>query len=120
MKRVRAAQLVSASPDSLGCDPESVWVRPAPWWLRLVWRGPFAAIALPWGIYVRATVSEVVIRHELVHMAQWRDLGLRRFLATYLKEYVAGRRHGLDHLSAYAAISLESEARIQAGSPATE
>ena len=53
--------------------------------------------------------------HKLVHVEQWHQLGVRRFLATYVGEYVRVRRSVIDHMSAYRDISLETEARIVAG-----
>jgi len=56
-----------------------------------------------------------LIAHELVHVRQWRERGALRFLATYLAAYARGRRAGLGHLGAYAAIPAEVEARTLAG-----
>jgi len=104
----------------LACPPglETTSVRPAPRWLKLVWRGQFAAITLPWSIYVRGSVTASpefggVLLHELVHAEQWRRLGIVGFLRTYLTQYLQGRWKGQSHLDAYAAISLEAEARNQ-------
>ena len=56
-----------------------------------------------------------LIAHELVHVRQWRERGAVRFLAAYLGAYVRGRRAGLGHDAAYAAIPAEVEARALAG-----
>ena len=56
-----------------------------------------------------------LIAHELVHVRQWRERGAVRFLVTYLVAYGRGRRAGLDHAAAYAAIPAEVEARAIAG-----
>lgn len=56
-----------------------------------------------------------LIAHELVHVRQWRELGVVRFLARYLGAYARGRWHGLGHRAAYEAIPLEAEARVVAG-----
>lgn len=56
-----------------------------------------------------------LLAHELVHVRQWRELGVARFLRRYLGAYVGGRRRGLPHREAYAAIPLEREARELAG-----
>jgi hypothetical protein len=74
-------------------------------------------MTLPWAIYVhprllagdRRALGELVV-HELVHVRQWRELGVRRFLIRYLTDYWRGRRAGLGHRRAYLAISLEEEA----------
>ncbi len=55
--------------------------------------------------------ARALLAHELVHVEQYRRLGLFRFLARYVREYLSGRRQGLSHLEAYRAISLEKEAR---------
>lgn len=52
-----------------------------------------------------------LLAHELVHVRQWRELGVARFLATYLAAYARGRARGLGHRAAYAAIPQEQEAR---------
>ena len=57
-----------------------------------------------------------LIAHELVHVEQWRELGIGKFLNRYLSDYLHGRRAGLDHWAAYRAISLEAEARLRSGS----
>ena len=78
--------------------------------------GRYAGLAAPWGIYVGRHVPkealDQVLRHELVHIDQWRRLGMTRFVRRYLSEYLAGRRHGLSHDEAYARISLEREAEL--------
>jgi hypothetical protein len=52
-----------------------------------------------------------LLAHELVHVRQWRELGVVRFLWTYLGAYAKARLRGLGHRDAYAAIPLEREAR---------
>lgn len=75
----------------------------------------YVGIATPWGIYLSRQLEgdrmSDVLRHELIHVDQWRRLGVIGFLRRYLGEYVAGRRAGHTHADAYARISLESEAR---------
>jgi Domain of unknown function (DUF4157) len=56
-----------------------------------------------------------LLAHELVHVRQWRELGVLRFLWRYLGAYLRGRVRGLRHRAAYAAIPLEQEARRLAG-----
>jgi hypothetical protein len=103
-------------------DADRVPVRPAPPWLVRAWRGPVAAMTLPWAIYVRPDVltgnRQALARllvHEMVHVRQWRQLGTIGFGRQYLGGYMSGRRKGLDHYQAYLAIPLESEAREIAG-----
>lgn len=59
--------------------------------------------------------DEALIAHELVHVRQWRELGVPRFLWRYLSAYLRGRAAGLGHEAAYRAIPLEVEARSLAG-----
>jgi hypothetical protein len=56
-----------------------------------------------------------LLGHELVHVRQWRELGVARFLAQYLTAYARGRARGLGHWDAYLAIPLEREARELSG-----
>lgn len=56
-----------------------------------------------------------LIAHELVHVAQWRELGIVRFLTRYLGDYARARRAGMGHWDAYRAISLEADARERSG-----
>jgi len=51
-----------------------------------------------------------LMRHEQEHLAQWRRLGVGRFLAQYLGAYLRGRFHGYGHKAAYRLIPLEVEA----------
>ncbi len=124
MRKLRVLDVLGPDPGlvELGVDPDTVWVRPAPWLLRVFWREPFAAITTPWGIYLRHDPTrhdrEALRRllcHEIVHVAQWRRLGVRRFLVAYLGSYFKQRRAGLNPLEAYAAIPLEQEARAAEG-----
>jgi hypothetical protein len=59
--------------------------------------------------------DRALLAHELVHVRQWRELGVVRFLWRYLGAYARGRVRGLCHRDAYAAIPLEQEARAIIG-----
>ncbi len=98
-------------------DPEAVPVREAPRWLRALWRREVAAMALPWAIYLRPVVFRWsperlrrLLVHELVHVDQWKRLGVVRFLGRYLGEYLRGLIAFRSHTRAYRDISLEREA----------
>ena len=52
-----------------------------------------------------------LLAHELVHVAQYRDLGPWCFRWAYLREYLAGRLRWLGHSAAYLNISFERAAR---------
>lgn len=58
----------------------------------------------------RAAGNARLLRHELVHVGQWRRLGYGRFAVTYLGAYLRWRlrRHG--HWDAYRRIPQEIEA----------
>ena len=69
-------------------------------------------------IYVRASVLDAdpsslgpLILHELVHVQQWAELGVLRFLWQYVSGYLRGRLTGLAHQDAYRAIPIEIAAR---------
>ena len=103
-------------------DIDKVSIRSAPKWLVRSWRGNIAAMTMPWAIYVRRDVLggdpsrlSKLVEHELVHVRQWQQLGTWRFIRRYLRDYLGGRRRGLDHYHAYLAISLEREARELSG-----
>ncbi len=59
--------------------------------------------------------DEVLIRHELVHVRQWRQLGVIGFLARYLGAYARLRLQGHRHRAAYLRIPLEVEAFRESG-----
>lgn len=58
----------------------------------------------------RAVGDERLLRHELVHVAQWRRLGVVGFLRRYLVAYARWRLRGHPHGAAYRRIPLEVEA----------
>ena len=58
----------------------------------------------------RAAENERLLRHEHVHVEQWRRLGVTGFLRRYLGAYVRWRLHGHGHWAAYRRIPLEIEA----------
>lgn len=54
--------------------------------------------------------DEALLRHELVHVRQWRDLGILGFLLRYVGWYLRWRIRGYGHDGAYRRIPLEVEA----------
>jgi hypothetical protein len=62
----------------------------------------------------RAAGDAHLMRHELVHVGQWRRLGVVRFLARYLGSYLRWRLRGHGHRAAYLRIPLEVEAEWRA------
>ncbi|CAN5818719.1 hypothetical protein BH23ACT5_BH23ACT5_06470 [soil metagenome] len=102
--------------------PEDVKVRPVPRRLQPIWPRGVGAMATPWGVYVRVDLLggsplalADLLRHELVHVRQWKTHGPMGFVRRYLADYVRGRRRRLGHGGAYRAIALEVEARHLAG-----
>ena len=85
-----------------------------PWWLRPLMLPGFRSGGITIGkrIYVAAPADHAVrfVRHELAHVHQLQRLGFFAFYWRFLREYFANRLHGLNHLAAYEAISLEQEA----------
>ncbi len=57
-----------------------------------------------------AAGSEYLLRHELVHIRQWRRYGIPGFLVRYLTPYVRWRAAGKGHRGAYLRIPFEVEA----------
>lgn len=78
--------------------------------------GGTAAMTLGrWILVRRGAFEKRLLAHELVHVMQWRQLGIARFLFVYLRAYFRGRLHGLGHWDAYREIPLEVEARELSG-----
>jgi hypothetical protein len=99
-------------------DPGMVPVRAVPIRLLALWPRWVAALALPGSILVRPDVVRgdparlaALICHELVHVRQWRTMGVVRFLWRYAGSYLLGRRRGLGHRESYRQIDQEVEAR---------
>jgi hypothetical protein len=82
-----------------------------PWWMRPFLMRGVAAITLGRRVWIRAGAeSEALLRHELTHVRQMRDLGVIRFLWRYLREYLRNRLGGMSADAAYRNISFEEEA----------
>jgi hypothetical protein len=54
--------------------------------------------------------SPYLLRHELIHVRQWRRYGYLGFAARYVGSYLLSRLRGRDHRGAYLRIPLEVEA----------
>jgi hypothetical protein len=61
-------------------------------------------------VRARAAGNERLLRHELVHVEQWRRLGAIGFLVRYVGSYARWRLRGHGHWDAYRHIGLEVEA----------
>ncbi len=82
---------------------------------RLVAPGA-AATTLGRFVFVRpdAFGSRRLLDHELVHVRQWRQLGIPGFLSSYLGAYLRWRLLRYPHWAAYRRIPLEIEADWEA------
>ena len=84
------------------------------------WAAPGAsAITLGRFIFMResAAGSDRLMRHELVHVRQWRCLGVAGFGVQYLGAYARWRLRRYPHWAAYRRIPLEIEADWEARAP---
>lgn len=61
-----------------------------------------------------AASDEWLLRHERVHVRQWAELGVVRFLWRYVGSYLRWRLAGYGHWAAYRRIPLEVEAEWEA------
>ena len=62
----------------------------------------------------RAADDAALLAHELVHVRQWRELGVVGFLVRYVGAYLRWRLRGYGHWAAYRRIPLEVEASWEA------
>lgn len=58
----------------------------------------------------RSSASPQLLRHELVHVRQFAELGILSFLAKYVTQYFRWRLRGYPHQGAYRRIPQEIEA----------
>lgn len=77
-----------------------------------------AAITLGRFVFMRPSArgSKRLLRHELVHVRQWRDLGVGGFLARYLWSYLGWRVRRYPHWAAYRRVPFEIQAEWEARS----
>jgi hypothetical protein len=101
-------------------DPDQVVVRSAPRLMRRFWVQGISAMTIRNRIFIDPEAMTarhgpgILLVHELIHVRQWEQLGVVRFLWRYLTAYLHGRMKGMGHRSAYLAIPLEVEARAAA------
>jgi hypothetical protein len=84
------------------------------------WAAPgAAATTVGRVIFMRAASagSPRLLRHELVHVGQWRRLGVVGFGVRYLAAYARWRLRRYPHWAAYRRIPLEIEADWEARGP---
>lgn len=82
----------------------------------LLWEGgpvPKGADGITLGSLVivrRGKASPYLLRHELVHVRQWKRFGVAGFAGRYVGPYLLWRLRGKNHRGAYLRIPLEIEA----------
>lgn len=99
-------------------DLHRVCIRPIPQLLARLLGTNVAAITIGDSILVTKNELQdvidgnnpVLLRHELVHVEQWRRERAFPFLTRYVADYLRNRLLGLDHDMAYRAIGHEAEA----------
>ena len=65
-------------------------------------------------VRTKAAGSARLLRHEEVHVEQYRQFGLLGFLGRYVAAYLRGRLAGYRHWSAYRRIPFEASAEWRA------
>lgn len=104
--------------DTGDLDLRNVSLAPMPGWMNVALGSSFSAVTLGQRIFVNQDMYPAVasgenrglLAHELVHVDQWRREGYVAFLVQYTTEYLRNRIIGLDHRTAYRAISFEAAA----------
>ena len=90
-------------------DDHWVWVgAPVPRGSAAITLGPLVIVRR------RAATDARLLRHEAVHVRQWRRLGAVGFLVRYVGAYLRWRARGFGHWGAYRRIPLEVEAEWRA------
>jgi hypothetical protein len=119
MASARTFYRVSAPDDAdlarrVGPKGHRVWVGgPVP-------RGSDGITLGGWVIVRRSAAGggfDELLRHEQVHVAQFRELGVARFASGYVRSYFGWRLKGYGHWAAYRRIPFEVEARWIAARP---
>ncbi|MDK1010045.1 MAG: hypothetical protein QGM46_06095 [Actinomycetota bacterium] len=118
MSVAAAIAMKRAGIDADDFDVAGVTLRPMPSWMRVVLGPTVSTITLRRSIFVREDLLLSVVEggragllvHEFTHVDQWRREGVVSFVGQYAAEYVRNRLIGLDHPTAYRAISFEAAA----------
>jgi hypothetical protein len=103
-------------------EVEGVAFRPMPRLLVLMTGSRAAAMTLGPCVFVRPDLFDAVVAgqhaelvaHELIHVRQWRSVGVLGFLGGYVGDYLRLRLLGLGHDDAYRRIGYEWEAYAEA------
>lgn len=87
-------------------------VKKWPLLFSLPWMKKFDAIAFPWAVYVRyLPISERLLKHETVHLQQWKRGWYVGFAFMYLFYFLKGLKRYRDADAAYFNHPYEIEAR---------
>jgi hypothetical protein len=76
----------------------------------LSWFGIRGIVLYPFIIYAPKHPDTILEQHECIHWQQVKAYGVFNFYLIYLREYMRGRKRGLNHDQAYREISFEKEA----------
>lgn len=90
---------------------------PVAWYLRRTRRGALTVGTHIWFARLERGADRALLAHELVHVAQYRDLGVARFLTHYLRDLARARFRYSDALPLEApayARGREARARLAA------
>jgi hypothetical protein len=79
----------------------------------LSWFGIRGIVLYPFVIYAPKRPDAILEHHEYIHWQQIKVFGFFNFYGLYVREYLRGRRKGLNHDQAYREISFEKEAYQQ-------
>lgn len=69
-----------------------------------------AIVLYPFIFFAEENPGDVLVNHEMIHVAQIRRVGALKFYYQYLKQYCSQRISGKTHQQAYRCISFEKEA----------
>ena len=70
------------------------------------------AITIGKYIFFKGNIHEKVLRHELVHVAQWKETLYIGFLFFYITDWIVGLLKHRNFYDAYRSIRMEREARL--------
>lgn len=99
-------------------DPGDVYMRRASPLVQKIWGGDIRGVTLWNLILIRPDMFDqpperlaALAIHELVHVRQWRQLGMIGFGFRYFSAYIRGRLAGKSHHESYMDNPFEIEAR---------
>jgi hypothetical protein len=79
----------------------------------LSWFGIRGIVLYPFVIFAPKHPDAILKHHEYIHWQQVKAHGFFYFYLIYLRDYLKGRKKGLNHDQAYREISFEKEAYLE-------